>query len=186
MAIWPVALQAGLVAAGVAGIIGAVAGAVLMVVPRDLLQRPSRLRRVLFEMDLGDPFNRSYAIERRVYRRHRIAGSAVLAGAAALVALLWYLGHEGRVSGEIRQVLGAFGLRTMTVVAWTIAAGLVLAGTCLLVRPSVLKGIEAAANRWIEPPKTPRHLFVSEWASRSPRLAGAILLLAGVACLRPF
>ena len=179
-------MQAGLAAAGVAGLVAAVVGVLLLTIPRRVLDGPTGLRRVLFETNLGTVFDARFAIERSVYRRHRIVGGVVLLGAIALAMLLWYVGRKPSVVTQLRGALGVVGLRVVTASAMTIVAGLGVAGTCLLIRPSVLKGLEAAANRWIEPPRRDAHMAVSEWVLRHPRATGLVLVLAGLACLRPF
>ena len=179
-------LQAGLAAAGVAGVAATVVGVLLLTVPRRVLDAPTGLRRVLFETSLGQLFDRRFAIERGVYRRHRLAGALVLLGAIALAALLWHVGRKPGVVAQLRAALTVPGLHVVTVATMTIAASLGVVGTCLLVRPSVLKGLEAAVNRWIEPPRRDVHMMVSEWVLRRPRATGLVLVVAGLACLRPF
>ena len=179
-------MQAGLAAASVAGVAATVVGVLLLTVPRPILDAPTGLRRVLFETSLGQLFDRRFAIERGVYRRHRLAGAVVLLGAIAIATLLWYLGRKPGVVAQLRAALTIPGLHVVTAAAMTIAAVLGVVGACLLVRPSVLKGLEATANRWIEPPRRDVHMMVSEWVLRHPRMTGLVLVVAGLACLRPF
>lgn len=170
-----------------AGVLGAVAGAALLLAPRRWLEKPARLRSLLFETNVAELFNRRYTIERHVYRRHRIYGGLVLLGALTSLALLWYLGHQPKALRSLVAALGLNGARTLALVVATVAVCLVVVGTCLVVRPSVLKGVEAALNRWIDPmPVENPHMIVSRWVLRAPRLAGALLLAAGFLCWRPF
>ena len=175
-----------LLVAGMAGIAGIAAGLTLLVAPRHLLDHPSPLRRVLLEANVGDWFNRSIAIEKRVYRRHRAFGALVLAGSAAAAAMCWYLAFNPSAL-PLYGVLGRMGARVVMLFFGAAAVGLWVAGICLLVRPSVLKGIEAAANQWIQPmPAHSVHTHVSRAVARAPRLAGLLLVASGLFCLRIF
>jgi hypothetical protein len=172
--------------AGMAGVAGIVAGLTLLVTPRRLLDQPSPLRRILLEANVGDWFNRSITIEKRVYRRHRAFGALVLAGSVAAAAMCWYFAFNPGAL-PLYGVLGRVGARVVLLVVAAAAVGLWLAGLCLVIRPSVLKGIEAAANRWIEPmPAGNVHTHVARAVARAPRLAGVILVLSGLVCLRIF
>ena len=172
----PTLLQLASVGAGMAGVLGAVTGALLLFAPRDLLEGSTPLRRLLFETNLGAPFSRSFAIERRFYRWHRLFGSAVIAGGLAAGALAAYLAINPRAM-NLYLILGKGGFRVVELLAATVALLLVIVGVCLVVRPSVLKGIEAAANRWIEPLGAGKTPTVSAVVLRGPRVAGAVLLL---------
>lgn len=164
-----------------------VTGATLLFAPRHLLEQPSPLRRWLLEIDLGELFNRHYAIERRVYRRHRLFGGIVLVGSVATMLLLWYATSHKLVPKWLIATLGKLGFRAVILVAATVALILLIFGLCLLIRPSVLKGVEAAANRRIQPVAANRvRREAGRWVIRSPRVAGAILLVGGFVCLRPF
>jgi hypothetical protein len=162
------------------------AGAALLLIPRRVLEQPTAARRIFFETDLAMLFDRRFAIERGVYRRHRAFGVLVLAGALALMALIWFMSRGARTTA-LGAVVGAQGIRTLALLGITLGIGLLLFGICLLVRPSVLKGVEAAANRWIDPlPAHNPHMVVSRVVIRAPRLLGLLLLAAGLACWRPF
>ena len=181
------ALSSILLAAGVAGVFGAATGAALLFVPRRFLEEPRALRRLLLETNIGDVFNRRFTIERRVYRRHRLFGAFVIVGALAGTSLLWIATQNPAVTAALVATLGKIGFRVALTVATALDVLLYLVGVCLLLRPSVLKGIEAAANRWIDPiPGKSSHAVVSRMVLRSPRVAGALLLITGFACLRPF
>ena len=182
-----VALQAILVATVAAGVLGAAMGATLLFVPRRYLDQPSTLRRLLLETNLGELFDRRYAIERRIYRRHRIFGLLVVAGALAGIGLLWYLSRQPASLAKLYRVLGRPAVEVALLAAGAVGMLLLVVGACLVIRPSVLKGIEAASNRWIDPiPIRRSHAMVSRLVLRAPRIVGAALLAVGIACLRPF
>lgn len=162
---------------------GIAAGVALLFLPRRLLSGPTGLRRVLFEVDVGEFFNQRFAIERSVYRRHRLVGCLVLLGACAALVLVWYLAKP-KAAAWLANAVTPLGGRIATILLASVGVTLAVVGTCLAVRPSVLKGIEAASNRWIDPmAATNRHMVVSRWILGSPRVTGAVLLAAGFACL---
>ena len=170
------------IATGVAGVLGIATGATLALAPKRLFEPSEAVGRWLLGTDVGELFDRRYTIERRVYRRHRIVGGVVLAGAAAALTLILFLSIDPR-SAPIRKALGRFEFRTLVAVAATIACVLVVFGLCLLVRPSLLKGLETAANRWIDASARAKRFDVSRLVLRAPRLVGMLLLVGGFACL---
>jgi hypothetical protein len=180
------ALEGLLVVAGVAGMLGAVTGLVLLFSPRRLFDDSSRLRRVLLEADVAAVFNRRFAIERRVYRRHRFFGIVVLLGAVAAASFAAYLSVHPRAL-KLQALLGRLGFTFIEVLTATLAVVLAVVGICLIMRPSVLKGIETIMNRWVEAPAQGKsHAAVLRAILRAPRIAGLLLVAAGLACLRPF
>ena len=170
------------IATGVAGVLGIATGAILALTPKRRLEPSGAVGRWLLGTNVGELFDRRYTIERRVYRRHRIVGGVVLAGAAAALTLILFLSIDPR-SVPIRNALGPFEFRTLVAVAATLALILVAFGLCLLVRPSVLKALEAAANRWIDASARAKRFEVSQLVLRAPRLVGVLLLVGGFACL---
>ena len=169
----------------IAGVLGIVSGAVLLLMPRQALSDPTRWRRWLLEIDFAGPFARRYSIERTFYRRHRAFGVAVIAGALAWLSLLWGLRGRQWVEGALAAMLGSAGIRVLTMTGAIVGLLALAFGVLLLVRPSTLKGIEAAVNRWIEPfPGLDGKADVSRLVVRAPRLVGLILLAAGLGCFR--
>jgi hypothetical protein len=179
-------LQAVKIAAGVAAILAIATGIFLLVVPRRLLQSDRMLGRSLLQINLGEPFNRRYAIERHVYRRHRTFGAIVIGGAIALLALSWFLATH-RLALKFYAQVGNSAFRGLFLLAAALGVVLLAIGVCFVIRPSVLKGLETAANRWIQPgPAQYRHMGLAHAVARFPRATGALLLLAGLGCLAAF
>ena len=176
-------IQFASVGAGIAATLGAATGVLLLLAPRRMFIDRTPLRRLLFETSLAGPFNRRFVIERRIYRRHRLFGAAVIAAGIAAAALVVYLSLNPRAL-NLYALLGKSGFRAAVLAIATAALLLLAMGLCLVIRPSVLKGIEAAANRWIEPPTAGKGPSLSSVVLRSPRLAGALLLLVSAFCLR--
>ena len=84
-------------------------------------------------------------IERFVYRHHRFFGAFVLIGAGLYLAsisangLLW----PAQAGGVLRMMLPMLTLLHLALLPF---------GAVMLLRPSLLKRLEAASNRWIELP----------------------------------
>lgn len=131
--------------------------------------------------------NRIWRIEHFVYRHHRLFGGAIVTGALVYLFLLTL--QRAHLFGIVLEHSAA-GLRLIRLIelaAWFAAVFALVVGLFVLVRPSLLKGVETVANRWIEPlPRRPRHparRHPSPRAQRRLRGLGAALLLAGAACL---
>lgn len=94
------------------------------------------------EADSQKPEKRTH-IERFVYRHHRVFGACVLIGAGVYLAsiaangLLWPSGAPG-ILGVLLPMLTLLHLALLPF------------GAVMLLRPSLLKRLEAASNRWIE------------------------------------
>lgn len=174
-------LQCVSVGAGVTAFIALVVGAFLLFTPRRFFEGATPLRRLIFEANIGEPFSRRFAIERRVYRRHRIVGSAVIAGGCALATFAGYLAGNPRAL-HLFAIIGTSGLRVAIVLVVACALLLFIVGFCLVIRPSVLKGIEAAANRWVDT-KSPGPTLSSA-VLRHPRLVGVLLFVGAALNLR--
>jgi hypothetical protein len=126
--------------------------------------------------------NRYQKIERPLYRHHRLFGAVVTLGALVLFALLW------RLPGHAFMAAWAYGLGARMAILFSLALVVfaLLIGVFLIVRPSAIKAFEAASNRWIElfPPGKPAVASpLPRLVLRTPRLAGLLLLAAGIACL---
>ena len=178
---------------GIAGAIGVAAGAGLLIVPGQTLRERTTLRRWLFEIDLIALLDRRLVIERALYRHHYAFGAAVIVGAVTLLVTLLELRDHPLVTGVLSGILGAWGAGAVILTSWALALFALGIGVFLLIRPSALKGFEAAANRWIEPfpsadkPGEPAgEAFITLLVLRAPRLTAALLLAAGSACLLAF
>jgi|GEM_PF-1730461 len=110
--------------------------------------------------------NLRWQVERGIYRHHRAFGLVVVATA---VFLAWRFLHA--------NVLDVAAGTAWQAAAWALLAGQLLnlaIGIVLLIRPSLLKPLESAANRWhsIEPDGRLRGLSV--------RASAAVIALVGL------
>jgi hypothetical protein len=172
-----------------AGVLDLAVGAVLLLAP-EVLRADGRWRRWLLEIDLTAPLDRRRTVERPLYRHHRAFGAAVIAGALVSLATLWELRNDPLMTGVFPEILGAWGGWAMILAAWMLTAFALGIGVFVLIRPSALKKMETAANRWIEPFQTADrpggpavYGVIGGFVLRLPRLAGLLLLASGLACL---
>lgn len=178
---------------GIAGALGVAAGAGLLIVPERALRERTALRRWLFEIDLISLLDRRRSIERPLYRHHYAFGAAVIVGAVVSLVMLWDLRDQPVVTGVLRGILGAWGVGAVILTSWGLAVFVLGIGVFLLFRPSALKGIETASNRWIEsfpsagkPGGPAGEEFITRLVLRAPRLTALLLLAAGIGCLLLF
>lgn len=173
----------------IVSISGVATGIALLLLPRHKLRERTLLRHWLFEIDFAAILNRYQTIEKPIYRYHRIFGTAVIIGSlAAILPLLWLYDHPFEL-GLLTNALGYWGTRTAILAGWLLAILALDVGLFLLIRPSALKPLESAANRWIEPFQAVAEITASAAGGFNrlilctPRIAGLLLLMASVFCL---
>jgi len=137
------------------------------------------------------PLEVPVASERGFYRRHRAFGLIVVAG--AIYALYrWALSFDrAALLRYLEAVVGwdaAWLVQTGETVFVLFHALLLPLGIVLVVRPSLLKGLEARSNRWLSTRRAGRpldlpHGGVDRFAERHPRLTGAVVLIGAVYAL---
>jgi hypothetical protein len=156
----------------------------LLFVPKTMLREGTRLWRCVFEIDLIELLDSRRWIERFVYRHHKVFGAAVLAATMAfLFVTLRELYSHSPVIHWMSELLGNAGSRVAVVTIGALAAFILVIGLFLLLRPSALKGLESAANRWIALAPSARKEFINRFVLRMPRTAASLLLAAGIICL---
>lgn len=182
-------LAEGLLASLVAGLVLAlVVAGLLLFRPTTLLALNRRLSRWI---DTRGPFQaleRPLMLERLFYRHHRALGAAIVLG-ACYVLWQWAFDFD---RAALTQLLNprwrANGLDWIVPAGEAIVVGLhvlvLLAGGVILVRPSLLKGIEKAANRWhggLSSEQLDRVVgTLDDRVAIYPRLSGLVLLVASL------
>ncbi len=171
------------------GVLAMLVGCWLLVAPLSFARFSRVLNRWLSTRRAAQWLETPRPIERFFYRRHRVFGLLLVAGAAfALYYLLF--------SYETVEMLAAFVLPWAgpegDVIAATVTgfllfgnAMILLIGGIVLVRPSLLKGVEATSNRWVSTGNALEALdrrsdLPDQAVVRAPRLAGLALALAGL------
>jgi hypothetical protein len=126
-------------------------------------------------------------VERFVYRHARPVGALIcLASAYTLYIMAFrydrasFVGLLGRRSGTVltEAVVDAAGIFLALAMVFALAIGVFL-----MVRPSLLKGFEAASNRWLSTRRGSRVLDVMRYGpdrllARYPRPTGLVILIA--------
>lgn len=174
---------------GIAGILGLVAGAGLLIAPTRTRQERTQLWFWLFEIDLFAVLDRRRTIERPLYRHHYAFGATVVVAALAWLATLWGLLDHPLAVSALSGMLGSTGAEAVIVTSWALVVLVFGMGVFLFVRPSALKNLESAANRWIEPfplsleHRVPAEKGISRLILRAPRFTGLLLMAAGLGCL---
>jgi hypothetical protein len=174
---------------GIAGTIGLAAGAGLLIADERMLRERSALRRWLLEIDLIALFDRRRSIERVLYRHHRAFGAAVIVAAIAWLVTLWALNDHPLAMTVLAKILRPLDVEAVILTSWVLAVFALGIGLILLIRPSALKKLEAAANRWVEPfppsnnGTVPAETGVNWVILRAPHFVGVFLFAAGLVCL---
>lgn len=173
----------------VGAVLGMALGVVLLFDSARALRWNARLSRWVSTREATQPLDRPRDIKRWVYRSHRVVGLLVVAGALFALDALNFSFQTAALVRAFRD-LGDHSLLAVTFEAmrlFLIIGNLAAlgAGAVLCFRPSLLKGIEAWADRSYttrESSKTldEMHFQPDRWVSAHPRIAG-LLMLAGSA-----
>lgn len=176
-------------------ILGSVAG---MAVGALLLFRRERLQNISTLLDRWISTRRfDRALERRItldpwfYRHRQATGTLILAGA---LYILYFFGVQldrvETVAGLVRrftypQAFAEALLDAMVLSALLGALGAIVAALFILFRPSMMRGFEEGANRWLSLRKTLKPLEVPHdglevYVERHARQVGIFLMLGGL------
>lgn len=129
------------------------------------------------------------ATEAAFYRHHRLTGALLVAGVTAFF-LLYFLDYPrdtvmAALAADYGRAL-AGALLDATEAFFLVANALVgLFGAVMFFRPSLLKPLEATANRWLSTRQAVKgmdqpHEPVDRFARRRPRLTGVLVLLGAI------
>jgi hypothetical protein len=174
-------------------LIGALLGALLgllLIFKSPLIQCVNRVANRWISMRRFERLlDRSISLERWFHKHHKPTGMAIVLGA---LYMLVYFGFEfdkayvlQRLSSAVPAALLGGLLDALVLISLTGAAVALCVGLIFWLRPSLLRGIEAGANRWIslrhatEVLDVP-HNQVEYFAQRYSREVGWLLLLGSV------
>lgn len=97
--------------------------------------------------------DRSMNIEHWFYRHHRVLGVLIIIGACYILVYFGLLFDRAatlpRLSGYMHPVLLEILLDTLVLASLTGGAVALFVGLFLWLRPSMLRGIEESANKWV-------------------------------------
>lgn len=167
--------------------LGLVVGLLLLVDSARLLRWNERLSRWVSTREATQPLDAPRDIKRLVYRAHRVVGLLVVAGALYALDVLTF-GFQPEALARAFRDLGSQGVLALVFQAvrvFFIVGNLaaLAAGLVLCFRPSLLKGVEAWADRTYaarspSPALDEMRFAPDRWVSRHPRLAGGVVLAA--------
>lgn len=173
----------------IGALLGILLGLVLIFRPR-LLERVNRVaNRWVTLRHITRWLDRSISIERWFYQYHSAAGLAVVAGAAYIFVYFGFLFDKPstllHLGGTISPVLLDWLLDALVLSLLTGAAVALVAGLFLWLRPSMLRGMEAEANRWVSSRQVTRtidvpHDRVDRFVAHHARQSGWLLLLGSI------
>ncbi len=128
-------------------------------------------------------------IERFFYRRHRVFGALLIVGAAFALYSLGFHYDAARMLAAFALPWAGPGAEVFTTALTGFLlfgnAMVLLIGVVVLLRPSLLKGVETVSNRWVSTGEAfdslDSHSDLPDKAiARRPRLAGAVLVVVGL------
>lgn len=178
------------VAAAILGAaIGVVVGVMLIVDSARVLRWNSRLSRWVSTRGASEALDRPRDIKAAVYRGHRLIGLLVIAGSLYTLDALNFDFDSDRLARAFRDLANqgllaiSFEAARIVLIVGNLAA--LGAGILLCFRPSLLRGLEAWADRSFLSPAArldtdAMHYEPDLWVSAHPRIAGTLVLVGSV------
>lgn len=180
----------GLLSFAVAGsLLALVIGIAMLVKPDAVLRVNQRVTEWMAARRVTVPLNKTIKIERYVYRRHRYVGALVLCGALyTLYTLFVRFNKEDALltyAHRYNPVVVEWILESVVALLTVGSVVAALIGLVMMVRPSLLKGVEAWANRsYATPAPTQLIHAVRNRSNRltvsAPRLLGLLICLGSL------
>lgn len=166
-------------------------GVMLLARPQALFALNARLSRWIDTNPTFGLLDQPRHLERFFYRHHRLLGGLIVLG-ASYVLLRWAFVYE---RSDVIALLSprwiAHGMDWIPRALEALLVGLhvlvLVVGVLIALRPSLLKGVEKAANRWQPIPTTTPLDSVIDTVDRSvegyPRVSGLLLVISASWCL---
>lgn len=129
-------------------VVGILVGAIMLLKPEQMMRLNQQVSRWVCTEKLTEQLDRQRRLEPIIYRYHRLAGAAVLIGSVYVLHTFLFRYNLRVISTVIPQ---DYWWLSDALVA-TILVGSVMSamiGGIVLTKPSLLRDIEASANRWI-------------------------------------
>jgi hypothetical protein len=168
-------------------VLTALAGGWLLVHPRSFAAASRCFNRWVSVDSLVRRLDYTARIERFVYRHARPIGALICLASAYTLYVMAFRYDRSSLVGLFGRRLGTALMEalvdaSLVILALAMVFALVI-GAFLMVRPSLLKGFEAASNRWLSTRRGSRALDVMRYGpdrllARYPRSTGLVILLA--------
>lgn len=173
-----------------AGALSGIVLALLLILRPQLMARANRTAsRWISTRRMNRLLDRSIDIEHWFYRHHRMFGMLAVFGAGYILLYFGMLFDKPAVmrhlSGRLPEILLEGLLDALVLASLTGAAVALFVGLFLWLRPSLLRGVEEDANRWISLRRATRLLdlprgTVDRFVANHARRIGWLLLLASI------
>lgn len=137
--------------------IGLVAGAGMLINPDGVLRLNRYFNKWFSTGKATDALDRQHQIERTMYRYHRLTGALILAGGVYTLYMLNFALNQKATVAILSDHKNYYLVEWMleaTVLAFNTGSVIALVvGVVLLIRPSLLKGLESTVNHWVSSEK---------------------------------
>lgn len=173
------------------GALTGVAVALMLILKPQLIQRVNHVANRWVSMrHISQMVDRSISLERWIYRHHRPMGLLIVLGAGYI---LYYFGWRFDKAAALQSFAGFVpsklllgGLLEAMVLFALIGAGVALCvGLAVMLRPSLLRGVEGEANQWVSSRRATKvmdvmHNPVDAFVERNAQRVGWLLLVASI------
>ncbi|MBI2970393.1 MAG: hypothetical protein HYY36_06585 [Gammaproteobacteria bacterium] len=172
-----------------AGVVVFVIGLCIMLSPRLVLRAGEVLNRWISTEKVFHDLDAPRPTERMLYHHHRIFGCFLVVGAAYILYTFVVQFEPADLSRRIvlfrSRAATEWALSSMWAINILFAWVALVLGFIVFFRPSLLKGVEATANRWFGVDDSLKRLDVQLRApdrlfARRPRLLGALIMLGSL------
>ncbi len=186
-----IALQSFLILLLLGAVVGLCLGIGMFFRPERVLALNHRLNKWFSTLRFSRIMDATYHIERPVYRYHRVFGAALLAWVGYILYSLWFRYDKSatlNIFKETNPQLVAWLLDSTVLLLTLTSIVALLTAVCLVVRPSLLRGIEAWANQWfptrplgkVGKPMETMRMWPDEGTERHPRVTALLLVLGSL------
>lgn len=184
-------LLQGLAVALVLGLLLALCvGVLLLARPGTAFAINERLSRWIDTKPAFSALDRPRSLERFFYRHHRVLGALIVGGASYVLWRWAFVYERADMIAVVGQRWVSAGLDWLPAALEVALVGLhvaiLLVGVLVMFRPSLLKGVERAANRWQQPTGNPLDTVVGNLDDAfegHPRVSGLVLAISATWCL---
>jgi hypothetical protein len=156
----------------------------MLLKPERILSLNQYFSRWVGTQQLNEQLDRPRWIERYFYQHHRLVGSFLLIGAIFILYVFMFSYGMQKFSAALPSVTRGLwmALSGMLLVGGVVAA---LVGIIVLTRPSLLRDIEHASNRWISTEGMGKffdgmNYSVDRQILRHRKIAGVFMILGGL------
>ncbi len=162
-------------------------GLLLLLAPHRLQQGNHPLTRWRSTRRALRPLETPIGIERSVYRHHRLVGLAIMTGSAFVLFSLMFswstAANAAALPGNWSPTLRQWLMEHATLLLWLGNVPALFIGAVVYFRPSLMRGTEQTANRWLSTRRMLKPLDSPHYGLQSvilnhPRLSGALITLA--------